>query len=165
MVYVDLNPIRAGMADTPEASDHTSIQRRIRHQLKNQPQALKCIDQQVMDLLSFAGNPRQDISKGLPFRYTVYLELVDSTGRILRDDKRGSIPADLPAILTRLNMDARHCVSLTRGFESPFKSLVGCAHNIRQACEQMGRSWGHGLRRCAEVFPETWFVNIKTIKT
>jgi len=31
MAYVDLNPVRAGMASTPEQSDHTSIQHRIRH--------------------------------------------------------------------------------------------------------------------------------------
>lgn len=155
MAYVDLNPIRAGMAETPETSDHTSIQRRIHHQLKNQSQTPNSIDQQPIDLLPFAGNPRQDIPEGLPFRYTDYLELVDWTGRILRDDKRGAIPAELPAILTRLNMDARHWVTLTRDFESPFKTLVGCAHNIRQACAQMGKSWVHGLRRCAEVFAET----------
>ena len=28
MAYVDLNPVRAGMAATPEQSDHTSIQQR-----------------------------------------------------------------------------------------------------------------------------------------
>ena len=29
MVYVDLNPVRAGMAESPEASDYTSIQERL----------------------------------------------------------------------------------------------------------------------------------------
>ncbi len=30
MAYVDFNPIRAGIAETPETSDHTSIQLRIK---------------------------------------------------------------------------------------------------------------------------------------
>ena len=29
MAYVDLNPVRAGMADTPETSSYTSIQERL----------------------------------------------------------------------------------------------------------------------------------------
>ena len=31
MAHVDLNPIRAQMAETPEASDHTSVAERIDH--------------------------------------------------------------------------------------------------------------------------------------
>ena len=87
LAYVDLNPIRAGMAITPETSDHTSIQQRIATaqavHTPNHPQ------QQTKGLLPFAGYPRQDMPKGLPFRLTDYLELVDWTGRILREDKRG----------------------------------------------------------------------------
>lgn len=45
MAYVDLNPVRAGMADTPEASDYTSIQERlgyavVSHVLPQVPQVL-----------------------------------------------------------------------------------------------------------------------------
>jgi len=29
MAYVDLNPVRAGLAETPETSDYTSIQERV----------------------------------------------------------------------------------------------------------------------------------------
>ena len=74
MAYVDLNPIRARMAKTPEQSDHTSIKRRIEQALKTQ---------QPESLLAFAGNPRKDMPKGLPFPLTDYLELVDWCGRII----------------------------------------------------------------------------------
>lgn len=34
MAYVDLNPIRANMAATPEQSDYTSIQQRVKAAIK-----------------------------------------------------------------------------------------------------------------------------------
>jgi hypothetical protein len=77
------------------------------------------------------------------------------TGKILREDKRGAIPEDKPDILVRLNLDAKHWAYLAQDFESPFKSLVGTAYKIRQACKETGRCWVHGIRRCADVFPET----------
>lgn len=155
LAYVDLNPIRAKMAETPEESNHTSIKQRIDHQQQNQPDNPELIGAQPQSLLPFAGYPRNNMPKGLPFRYTDYLELVDWTGRILRDDKRGSIPEDFPDILTRLNIDPKHWIYLTQDFESPFKSLVGSAYRIKQACQQMGKRWVHGIRRCSEVFPDT----------
>ena len=92
MAYVDLNPIRAGMAKTPETSDFTSIKQRITEILNTQ-------DSTPHGLMSFAGNPRKEMPKGLPFRLTGYIELVDWTGRIIREDKRGVIPEIQPAIL------------------------------------------------------------------
>jgi len=39
MAYVDLNPIRAGICDTPEASDYTSIQQRILRKLNTESES------------------------------------------------------------------------------------------------------------------------------
>ena len=150
MVYVDLNPIRAQMANTPESSKHTSVQHRIdRTRRTRQPNR---IDQQPQQLLPFAGNPRNDMPAGLPFRLTDYLELVDWSGRILREDKKGAIPAEVPAILQRLQMDARHWCYLTRHFEHPFKHLVGAAHHVRSACEALGQRWVQGITQCERLF-------------
>ena len=145
MAYVDLNPIRARMAKTPEQSNHTSIKQRIQ-------QALKSPVQQPTALFPFVGNPRKDMPDGLPFNLKDYLELVDWSGRIIREDKKGAIPEHLPAILQRLDMDARHWVYLTKNFEQPFKDLVGSAHHVRRACDAMGKRWVHGLNQCEKYF-------------
>ena len=150
MVYVELNPIRAKMAETPEQSDYTSIRQRIQQALKvKQPEA---IDQQPDALYPFVGYPRKDMPAGLPFRLQDYLELVDWSGRIMREDKRGYIPSQLPPLLQRLGMDARHWLYLTKHFESPFKNLVGAAFNVRKACHVLGLNWVHGIRQCETLF-------------
>ncbi|GAB1263576.1 transposase [Aurantivibrio infirmus] len=140
MAYVDLNPIRARMATTPETSTHTSIQRRIT--------ALKSTGEQPKTLMSFVGNPRQDMPTGLPFPLKDYIELVDWTGRIIRDDKRGSIPQQLPPVLTRLNIDPQHWITLSTQFESRFKNLVGCAYTLKRAAKQFGYLRTPGLAGC-----------------
>jgi hypothetical protein len=150
MVYVDLNPIRACMATTPETSEHTSIQRRIAK--AHHTQWPNQIEQQSELLLPFAGNPRKDMPAGLPFRLTDYFELVDWTGRILRDDKKGVIPEEMPEILQRLQLDARHWCYLARNFEHPFKHLVGAAHQVRSACEVLGQRWAQGISQCERLF-------------
>ncbi len=105
MAYVDLNPIRNRMAETPETSDHTSVKKRIKHKFEIRPVNPEAIRAQPSELLPLVGYPRNKMPKGLPFRYTDYLELVEWTGRNLRDDKKVYIPDHLPDILTRLNID------------------------------------------------------------
>ena len=150
MVYVELNPIRAKLAETPEQSDYTSIKKRIKQALKaRQPDQA---EQQPDTLFPFVGYTRDNMPDGLPFRLSDYLELVDWTGRILREDKRGAIPEHIPPILQRLDIDARHWLYLTKHFESPFKNLVGTACHVRKACDELGKRWTHGIRHCETLF-------------
>ena len=109
MAYVDLNPIRAKMATTPETSDYTSVQERIKPQF-NLSNAIKeqllatHFSLPVKPLLKFDDNIQQHKQTGILFSLSDYLQLVDFTGRIIRSDKRGAIPQNLPPILTRLNI-------------------------------------------------------------
>jgi hypothetical protein len=103
---------------------------------------------QPIELLPFAGNPRKNIPEGIPFRYTDYLELVDWTGRILIDGKRGAIPANLPTILIRLSINPKHWTYLAKDFESPFKSLVPYTTSSKLAISWV-TIWWH----CREYSP------------
>ena len=152
MAYVDLNPVRARMARSPEQSDHTSIQQRIKHTLNTSIQDHQA-QQQPKALLHFVGNPRQDMPKGLPFNLTDYLQLVDWSGRLLREDKKGHITDHLPDILQRLNIAPKHFIYLSQHFESPFKNLVGNAYHVKQACYELGQQWVHGIHQCEKYFP------------
>ena len=137
------------MAESPEQSNHTSVKQRIEQALKVQQPYQP--EQQPDSLFPFAGNPRKDMPDGIPFNLTDYLELVDWSGRIMREGKKGYIPDHLPTILQRLDMDARHWLYLTRNFEQPFKNLVGAAHHVRRACEEMGKCWVQGISQCEKL--------------
>jgi REP element-mobilizing transposase RayT len=117
MAYVDLNPIRSKMAATPETSDHTSIQQRTI--------AIKLKKHQPQSLMPFVGNPRENMPKGIAYMLKDYCELVDTTGRIVREDKVGYIDHHLNPILNRLGLSAEQWVTLTTEFEKHFCYAAG----------------------------------------
>ena len=151
MAYVDLNPVRAKMAKKPETSAHTSIKNRIhKAQIAHSPNHPQ---QQVKTLLPFAGNPREAMPKGIPFKLTDYIELVDLSGRVIREDKKGFIDPALSPILQRLNIEAEHWVYLINNFESKFKSFIGAACKLKQVCQSLGYQRNPGIRGCEVYFP------------
>ena len=146
MAYVDLNPVRAKMANTPESSDHTSVKRRAeKAQTVKQPNHS---NQQADFLLPFVGKPRQNIPKGIQMRLTDYLELVDWTGRILRHNKRGAIAKNSENILIRLGIDNAQWLTMTEHFEQCFKTFAGGEQSLRLACETLNYQRPPGLSRC-----------------
>ncbi|MFT5421239.1 MAG: hypothetical protein ACI9D5_001994 [Candidatus Endobugula sp.] len=54
------------------------------------------------------------------FSHNDYLSLVDTTGRIQRQDKRGYIPDTFLPILQRLNIDADEWIENKQKFETIF---------------------------------------------
>ena len=133
MAYVDLNPVRANIAKTPESSDFTSIQKRINKNIK-------------IRLMPFI-NPNKEFDKqGIPFTEIDYLELVDWTGRCIRDDKRGAIPKHLPPILERIQLDEHEWLRHALYFEARFKRVAGTLETIKKITKQLGRKWFHHKR-------------------
>ena len=126
MVYVDLNPVRAGMADTPETSSHTSVRERLKPEFDLQ----QAIDDQtecgdlldfrtpLKPLLLFENRLVNEPQTGILFNFEEYLALVDWTGRVIRSDKRGHIDNALPPILDRLQITADQWRINTTQFEA-----------------------------------------------
>lgn len=137
MAYVDLNPIRAGFCDTPENSDHTAIQTRIRKILGREDENKR--------LMPFSVSSQSTVPDSyLPFEERDYLELVDQTGRVIRQDKKGFIDGQLPPILTRLQLSQTHWLVEVQYFESRFKCMAGKWASIQKAAVVFKQRWFQG---------------------
>ena len=142
MAYVDLNPVRAKMAKTPESSQHTSVQLRVNQAKKHQ---------QPHCLMPFIGNETQDQAKGLNFDVIDYLNLVDETGKVIRQDKRGSIESQV-SILNRLGLDGDNWLTLTTEFEQHFSGAVGGEHMLRQFHDHHQKKRPHNTQKAKQLF-------------
>jgi len=130
MAYVDLNPIRASMCNTPEESYYTSIKERIApifdikkvtdDEIKHQ--RLHRFDLPLKPMAQFEDNVTSLEQIGILFSLKDYLQLVDTTGRIIRPDKRGAIPINLPPILERLSINRQQWLQQSQQFEKLYAS-------------------------------------------
>lgn len=122
MAYVDLNPVRAKLSITPETADYTSLRERVRPRF-NLAQAVKNqhlagdFRLAVNPLLPFDGIVKNSEQCGIPFSFGDYLQLLDWTGRAIRNDQHGLIPQQLPPILSRLNIPSHQWLTNSQHFE------------------------------------------------
>ncbi len=128
MVYVDLNPIRAGVASTPESSEHASIKERIqpafnlKEAISSQFESGSLRDFSValkplVELYSERRQCRHDRPSKVFYSYSEYLKLVDWSGRIERRGKRGAISGKAPPILERLSITPSSWQAYSSNFE------------------------------------------------
>ena len=160
MAYVDLNPIRAGVAKTLETSDFTSIQARIRDYRKtllpNKAIKAKKVEMPSPDLLPCAEDPtvthKRKFKSSLPITYASYLELVDWTGRVLRHDKKGAIPAHITPILQQLGLNEMQWLPTVSGFQKQFYRVAGPADAMRAWCTRIGQCWLKGIHAAGQIY-------------
>ena len=185
MAYVDLDPVRAGMAKDVVDSDFTSIQQRVidysrqSKSVKNAntsdtlTQGLKRRDNVVQelkrdlnldknteaDLMPFDGSrcfevndSHTDIHAALPFTREDYFDLVDLTGRLIRDDKRRYIAADIPPIVSRLGINPDKWLNHIKKFGHSYGNCSGSADNIVNFAAKFDSRWGKGKRNSCDVY-------------
>ena len=136
MVYVDLNPIRAAIAHTPESSCHTSVKARM--------------ERKDGHLARFSDHECRPIGV-IPLRQQDYLLLVDWTGRQLQSNKRGQIPEHLPPILQRVGIDNSLWVTEMKHYGKWYYRAVGSLHALELYCQHLGQKWLKGKVQMAKL--------------
>ena len=143
MAYVDLNPIRAGVAETPEDSQYTGIYDRIQARTSGRDETWVCpIGEEY-----HKGQPGV-LSLGLDD----YLSLVDWTGREIRLGKRGAIPAHLSDILDRIAINQARWLDTVQEYGGLFHRAAGRMEAMMDMARLLGKRWLGGIRAGETAF-------------
>ena len=156
-VYIDLNPVSAKVAETPETSDFTSIKQRVEHvEARGKIAELAAAEGgSVAGSCASAGleeslwlvpiedrrdldSPRAGMMQGFPLGS--YVKLVEYTGRLFREGK-ASISAELAGIFERLGFsDASWCDGMNklRGDRLLGRFFAASRVKLREIAEHLG---------------------------
>jgi hypothetical protein len=156
--YIDLNPVAAGIAKTPEESEHTSIKERVDHVAsqgrtdnlcaanRGSVTAIKTSSQLEDDLWLIPIEDRRSIDstrEGMLSGFTLgnYLMLVEFTGRMVRNGKV-SISSDLADIFARMGTTAetwQNRVKRMIGSRWYGSFIASSRRLLREAANRLGR--------------------------
>jgi REP element-mobilizing transposase RayT len=146
MAYVDLNPLRAGIVDRPEAGRDCSATQRFRGVAAG---ADRCAEPSIV---AFAGAEDETCGQRLPGERLEYLELLDWTGRQVAKPGGAVISAGIPPIAERLGLAARGLVAFVSGRQRYRQSVLGNAAGLAGMARQLGRRYVRGYRNAAGLF-------------
>ena len=156
MVYVDMNPIRAAIAESPESSDYTSIQQRIQRTHDAIEEDNEALDDQQRpkqaQLMPFDATARSGWA--IPFAYDDYLQLVDWTGRAIHPKKIGKIPDGLPEILHRLGFNGEAFIRYASRLLKEFGCAVGNEASMVRLPEQRPLKFMRGIGMARRVLSQ-----------
>ncbi len=154
MAYVDLNPIRAGIAETAEASEYSSVSQRLE---KARSSHQNIVNETLTPICS--GSDPDSTLKAHTHTARIravalkgYLQLIDWTGRQIREGKTSHIPHPLSPIVERLGFDSGAWTETANHFRSRFGITVGHWDRIKAKAAQTGRHWLHGIKISQQAY-------------
>ncbi|MEJ2531173.1 MAG: transposase [Halioglobus sp.] len=151
MAYVDLNPVRAGMARSLSDSDFTSIQERLRD--------LRVYDrrkrrqQNEKFLLPFKENDsfRQNETT-IPLAFQGYLGLLESTAYLSRGNTPRSVWRQHEETLHKMGLSVPQWSALSLETHSLSLQAIGGLVRLQSYCRSTGRKWVAGARRLKVIY-------------
>lgn len=149
MAYVDLNPVRAGIAESIPDSDFTSGQRRLREITASGEST--SVDATPV-LQPFAESIRDEVDEGLPFNLQDYLDLIDATGRVLHPRKRGAILDGAPRLLRQLGIAPAEWLKSVAALRTRFALFIGAPHRLLRVAESRGWRWIRGQTSARKLY-------------
>ncbi len=169
MAYVDLNPVRAKMAEGLEDSRFTSAYDRIQaREAREKQAALADVGDGIHPL--HAGRIEADLKPELDrwllsfdaedfpvsnITEEAYLRLLDATGRCLRSDKRGAIDPSVTPILESVDINVVNWVEGIERYGSRTYRVVGHIEAICRAAAGSTVKFFKGHQLCSELFGVT----------
>jgi REP element-mobilizing transposase RayT len=173
MQYVDLNPIRAGIAKSIESSHFTSGQDRLTDLKEATRQTTTKASDDACEHGKKAGwlqpvalEPKRKVvrqkkckrrcsNKGfLSLTVAEYLQLLDWTGRQLRrDGKLGRVSGELKPVFERVGISPELWVDCVKRFRRWHSSGVGRVSSLKQQAERHGPNRSLNTELSRAVFP------------
>ena len=138
MAYVDLNPIRAGIAKTLETSAYTSIRKRVTSLLKGQ---------QPVNLRPFKG--QKNSKSTLSIELSEYINLVNLSSQLISKHKQAESPTSL-SLLKRLKISNNSWHIITHQFSKVFHGAVGNVMSLSRYCSNQNKKRRPNLSACQE---------------
>lgn len=144
MSYVDLNPIRAGTAETLEESLYTAIRERLLAAARPQPEP-------APGLVPFADQANVDV-EALPVRFDEYVDLLRWTAGSLRAGTVVAPGAEVENVLGRCGLEAGGWVEAVANYRRRFFTMVGQVQRIDVECERRGYKRRLGRRAAQSLY-------------
>jgi hypothetical protein len=92
------------------------------------------------------------MAAAIPFAFDDYLELVGTTGRVIREDKRGYIPGETPRILERLQIDPEQFIATAGRMLQQFSTAIGTPEHLTAHCVARNVAFLRGMGAARALF-------------